>query len=303
MSHPVSPPRVSAWLPIAALGLLSLVWGLTWLVAKVALSYAPPLALATSRCIGGALSLVVVTRLSGRRLTLVAPMQTVWVALTQVTGFLGFQTWALVEGGPGKTAVLIFTMPIWMLLLARPVLGERIRGLQWAAALATVTGLTLIIAPWDLHASVLTEALGLAAAVCWAVATVLVKRLRRTHDVDALVLTTWQMLIGTVPLLLVMGFVEERPTQWGWVYAGSLAFLSVGSTALGWWLWSWVLQRVPAWEASLSVLGTPVVAIVGGAVLLGERFKALDIAGIVLIGAGLGLLTLFGWMSSRPRLR
>jgi drug/metabolite transporter (DMT)-like permease len=47
-----------------------------------------------------------------------------------------FQTWALVEGGPGKTAVLIFTMPIWTLLLAWPILGERVRGKQWLAAAA-----------------------------------------------------------------------------------------------------------------------------------------------------------------------
>ena len=52
-----------------------------------------------------------------------------------------FQTWALVEGGAGKTAVLIFTMPIWTLLLAWFFLGERIRGKQWLAAASTLTGL------------------------------------------------------------------------------------------------------------------------------------------------------------------
>lgn len=300
MSDPTD-PRDAGWRAPAALALLCLIWGLTWVVAKVALGYAPPLALAATRCVGGAIALICVTRASGRRLSLVAPWQTLMIALTQVTGFMGFQTWALVEGGPGKTAVLIFTMPIWMLLLARPVLGERIRGLQWLAALATLAGLTLIIAPWDLRSSVLTQVLGMAAALCWAVATVLVKRLQRSHDVDTLALTTWQMLIGTLPLVVLLWLVPERPTAWGAPYLGCLVFLSVCSTALAWWLWSWVLTRVPAWEASLSVLGTPVVAIVASAIWIGERFRVVEVAGMALIGSGLALLSLVGWLSGRTR--
>jgi drug/metabolite transporter (DMT)-like permease len=78
-----------------------------------------------------------------------------------------------------------------------------------------------------------------------------------------------------------------------------MVFLSVASVALCWWLWVWILDRVPAWEASLSVLGTPVVAILSSRLALGEAFKASEVAGILLIGSGLALLSLFGWMSSR----
>jgi drug/metabolite transporter (DMT)-like permease len=45
-----------------------------------------------------------------------------------VSGFTILQTSALVEGGPGKTSVLIFTMPIWTLLMSWPLLGERVQG-------------------------------------------------------------------------------------------------------------------------------------------------------------------------------
>ena len=61
----------------------------------------------------------------------------------------------------------------------------------------------------------------------------------------------------------------------------------------------WILDRVPAWEASLSVLGTPVVAILSSRMTLGEEFKTSEIAGILLIGGGLLLLSLFGWLSAR----
>lgn len=287
------------WLPALALVVLSLTWGYTWVVAKHGLVYAPPFAFAAERCVGGALSLIVVLKLMGRPFKLVAPWQTLGIGLTQVAGFMVFQTWALVEGGPGKTAVLIFTMPIWTLLMAWPILGERIRGKQWLAAASTLTGLLLIIEPWDMHASLFSKFLGLMAALCWGTGTILIKRLRSTTPVDLLTLTTWQMALGAVPLVLLALVVPEQPTHWTPSFIGILAFMSVASTALCWWLWIYILDRVPAWEASLSVLGTPVVAILSSRLTFGEEFKTLEIAGILLIGGGLALLSLISWAASR----
>lgn len=287
------------WLPALALIVLSLTWGYTWVLAKQGLAYAPPFAFAAERCVGAALALIIAVKLSGRSLKLVAPRQTIAIGLAQVSGFMIFQTWALVEGGPGKTAILIFTMPIWTLLLAWPILGERVRGKQWLAAASTLGGLILIIEPWDMHASLFSKFLGLMAALCWATGTILIKRLRGMTPVDLLTLTTWQMIFGAVPLVLLAFIVPERPTEWSGSYIGILAFMSIASTAMCWWLWIYILDRVPAWEASLSVLGTPVVAILSSRLTFGEAFKTSEIAGIVLIGSGLALLSLLGWAASR----
>lgn len=287
------------WRPALALAVLSLTWGYTWVLAKQGLQYAPPFAFAAERCVGGALSLVLALRLMGKPLKLVAPWPTVGIALTQITGFMVFQTWALVEGGPGKTAVLIFTMPIWTLLLAWPLLGERVRGKQWLAAASTLTGLLLIIEPWDMQSSLFSKFLGLMAALCWACGTIQIKRLRSTTKIDLITLTTWQMLLGAIPLIGLSLIVPEPATQWTAHYIGLLAFMSIGSTALCWWLWAYILDRVPAWEASLSVLGTPVIAILASRLTFGEAFKTSEIAGILLIGGGLALLSLLSWAASR----
>ena len=292
----------SRWGPVIALVALSLIWGYTWVLAKQGLAYAPPFAFAAERCVGGALSLFLVLKLLGRRMRLVAPWETLAIGLAQVTGFMAFQTWALVEGGPGKTAVLIFTMPIWTLLMAWPMLGERIRGPQWLAAGSTLAGLMLIVEPWDMHTSLLSKFLGIMAALSWAIGTILIKRLRSRHEVDLLSLTAWQMVLGAAALVILAVAVPERPTAWTVPYMGILAFMSIASTALCWWLWIYILDRVPAWEASLSVLGTPVVAILSSRLLLGEAFKATEISGILLIGSGLALLSLLGWMASRRSL-
>lgn len=287
------------WLPALALLVLSLTWGYTWVLAKQGLVYAPPFAFAAERCVGGALTLILVLKLMGRPLKLVAPGPTLAIGLTQVAGFMVFQTWALVEGGPGKTAVLIFTMPIWTLLMAWPLLGERVRGKQWLAAASTLLGLVLIIEPWDMHSSLFSKFLGLMAALCWATGTILIKRLRSTTPVDLLTLTAWQMILGAVPLVVLSLVVTERPTEWTLSYVGILAFMSIASTAMCWWLWIYILDRVPAWEASLSVLGTPVVAILSSRLTFGEEFKTGEVLGIVLIGSGLALLSLLSWAASR----
>ena len=287
------------WLPALALLVLSLTWGYTWVLAKQGLTYAPPFAFAAERCVGGALTLILVLKLIGRPLKLVAPGPTLAIGLTQVAGFMVFQTWALVEGGPGKTAVLIFTMPIWTLLMAWPLLGERVRGKQWLAAASTLIGLLLIIESWDMHSSLFSKFLGLMAALCWATGTILIKRLRSTTPVDLLTLTAWQMILGAVPLVVLSLVVTERPTDWTLSYMGILAFMSIGSTAMCWWLWIYILDRVPAWEASLSVLGTPVVAILSSRLTFGEEFKTSEVAGILLIGTGLALLSLLSWAASR----
>ncbi len=292
-------PSYRRWLPALALLVLSLTWGYTWVLAKQGLVYAPPLAFAAERCVGGALTLILVLKLMGRPLKLVAPGATLAIGLAQGAGFMIFQTWALVEGGPGKTAVLIFTMPIWTLLMAWPLLGERVRGKQWLAAASTLLGLLLIIEPWDMHSSLFSKFLGLMAALCWATGTILIKRLRSTTPVDLLTLTAWQMILGAIPLVLLSLVVTERPTDWSVSYLGILAFMSICSTAMCWWLWIYILDRVPAWEASLSVLGTPVVAILSSRLTFGEEFKTGEVLGILLIGSGLALLSLLSWAASR----
>jgi drug/metabolite transporter (DMT)-like permease len=293
------PSNRDRWLLPLGLFVLSVTWGYAWVLSKQALDYAPPFAFAAERSIGGALALLAALKLAGRPLKLVAPGATLAIGLIQITCFMALSTWALVEGGPGKTAVLIFTMPIWTLLLAWPILGERIRGAQWLAAASTLTGLLLIIEPWNMYTSLFSKFLGVMAALCWAIGTVLVKRLRARQPVDLLSLTAWQMLLGAVPLALLAVVVPERPTDWSAAYIGILAFMSVISTAFCWWLWIILLDRVPAWEASLSVLGTPVVAIISARLLMGEDFSSGEVMGILLIGTGLALLSVIGWAANR----
>jgi len=285
--------------PVLALIFLTLTWGYNWVLVKQGLDYAGPFAFSAQRNVSGALALLLALKWLKRPLRLPAPGMVLAIGLVQGGGFMVLQTWALVEGGAGKTAVLIFTMPIWTLLMAWPLLGERIRGRQWGVAATAAVGLLLIIAPWNLHTTLFSKFLGVMAALCWAGGNILIKRLRSRHPVDLLVLTTWQLIIGAVLLVALAAVVAEPPTKWGGTFIGILAYMSVVSTGLCWFLWVYILDRLPAWEASLSVLGTPVVAILSSRLTFGEEFQATEVAGILLIGSGLVLLSLLSWAASR----
>ncbi len=285
--------------PVLALIFLTLTWGYNWVLVKQGLDYAGPFAFSAQRNVGGALALLLALKWLKRPLRLPAPGMVLAIGLVQGGGFMVLQTWALVEGGAGKTAVLIFTMPIWTLLMAWPLLGERIRGRQWGVAATAAVGLLLIIAPWNLHTTLFSKFLGVMAALCWAGGNILIKRLRSRHPVDLLVLTTWQLIIGAVLLVGLATVVAEPPTKWGGTFIGILAYMSVVSTGLCWFLWVYILDRLPAWEASLSVLGIPVVAIVSSRLTFAEPFAASEIGGILLIGTSLALLSLLGWLQSR----
>lgn len=293
---PLMPAQRRAVLALIA---LTLIWGYSWIVAKLALHYVAPFAFAAQRATIAAIALFLALLIMRRPLRPSLPRQTAINGLVQTGAFLALQTWALVEGGPGKTSVLIFTAPIWTLLMARPFLGERILANQWLAAAITLAGLILIIEPWQLQTTLLSKLIGLLAALSWAASTVMVKRLRARHDIDTMSFNAWQMAFGALFLSLVAMLAQEPATRWDGSYIALLIFLGIVSTAFGWFLWLYVLDRLPAWEASLSVLGVPAVANLAARWQLGETVSGIELSGMLLIGAGLALLSLFNWRQQR----
>ena len=284
---------------LVALLLLTLIWGYNWVLTKQALEYAAPFTFAALRSVGATFAMFAVLILTSRPLKLVAPQKTFWFGLCNCGLFLLFQNWALVAGGAGKTSVLAFTMPIWTLLLSWVLLRERVRGAQWLAAAATLVGLVLIVDPWSFHASLASKALGILAALSWSAATIMLKRWRSELAGDLLTVTAWQMAFGSAFLLLTAALVPEPATRWTPQFIVILVYIILVSTALAWFLWLYVLERLPAWQAGLSVLGVPAVTLLFSRMQLAERVEPLEVAGILLIGCGLALLSFLNWRAER----
>ena len=264
-----------------ALALLALVWGYTWVGIKIATQDASPYVVAGARLAIATLILFAVLALTRRSLKPPPVGPTVVLGLLQTTGWTLLQTLAVSLAGAGKSAVLGYTMPFWTALLAWPFLGERIAGLRWVALGLAATGLALVVAPLDRHAFV-SDGLAVVAGISWAASAVYAKRLRASHDVELLSLTAWQLLWGTLPLVILM-FVLPMHIRWTASFVASMAFISIGGGALGWFLWMFILSRLPAGVAGIASLATPVVGVLSAALQLHEIPSRTELAGMALI--------------------
>lgn len=127
--------------------ILAVIWGYNWVVMKHALNYAGPFEFSAMRTFFGALCLMALLFVLRKPLRPREVPIVLVLGLLQTVGFTGLISWALVGGGAGKTAVLTYAMPFWVMVLAWPLLGEKIHGTQWLAALCSIMGLVFILDP------------------------------------------------------------------------------------------------------------------------------------------------------------
>lgn len=283
-----------------ALALLALIWGYNWVVMKIGLEYAEPVTFAALRTFLAALGLLVVLAALRRPLRPVAIGYTVVIGLLQTTGFVGLLMLALQSGGAGKTSVLTYTMPFWLLVLAWLFLGERVRGVQWVAVALALAGLLLVLGPWRLEGT-LSSVLAVSGAVCWAASAIVVKRLQARRHVDLLSLTTWQMLFGSLPLVALAFVLPQSGPEWTGVFVLTLVYNVVLGNAVAWLLWLYGLRTLSAGAAGLGTLITPVIGVAAAWLQLGERPDAWEAAGMALIIAALTVVTVRGLLAGgRP---
>jgi len=271
----------------AALALLALGWGYAWVVLKIATRDGAPLAVAVLRNGIGAVALLAFLAATRRPLRPPPFGPTFVLGLLQTVGFTIPQTVAVALGGAGKTAVLAYTMPFWLVLLAAVFLGERLtRGRLAALALAGV-GLALVIGP--LHSgSALPSLLGVLSGIIWAASAVWALRALLRRGYDLLSATAWQAVWGSL-VLAALALAFPGPVRWSPEFVGSVLFLGLVANALGWALWAYVLTILPASVAGLGSLATPVVGVASAAVQLGELPTRAELAGMAFIVVALAV--------------
>ena len=268
-----------------------LIWAYSWIVMKQVLAYVGPFDFAALRYLLGAAVLFIVLVIARQPLRPPPLLLTIGIGVFQTAAFQGLGQWALRTGGAGHVALLAYTMPFWAVLLAWLMLGDRpTRRHVIGLALAAV-GLLCIIEPWRAMGSVASTALAIAAGICWAVGTVLTKRMFLRHKPSVLNLTAWQMLAGGIALGIVALLVPQRPIAWTGALIAGLAYSVVIASSIAWWLWSIVLQRLPTTVASLSSLGVPIVSVLLAWVILHERPSLMEWVGIAFVVAGLAAVS------------
>ena len=276
------------WLAMGALASAAALWGLMYVVSRVALPSVPALPLVVMRV---AISLVCLAPFAMReRFWRVSRRQIGWLALIGLTGYtcslsLQFIGTALTSASLGS--LITSAAPAFIVLFAA-LGGERPTARATLALLIALAGVALIVGV-DVPAGVsLPGALALVgAAVSWALYTVLGRRL--AGELPLLTTLYWGLLIGglaVVPLAAPQWPSLDQmrhysPTLWLQIlYLGAIAM------ALAFFLWNYGFKYLPSDVGAVFGLFQPLVGVALGVTLLGERLTWLGVVGALGIVAG-----------------
>jgi drug/metabolite transporter (DMT)-like permease len=267
-----------------------------YVVSKVVLDVIPPFALVTLRLVLGiAVLWVMIARRGGAGFTRRQILQCVGVGWIGYGVSLGFQFTGTKLSTASNGALVTSATPAFILLFAAWILKEKITPQRISALLLATVGVIAVIDPRTARISpdlFIGNLSLIAAALTWALYSVLVRRV--TQELDVLAATMvffWGGLIVSVPL----GGIELASPGIGeitWGVIVGVLYLGIISTALAMFLWNKAFANLEAGVASLTFFAQPVVGAVLGALLLGEHLSFLFLVGGGLIGLGL-------WVAAR----
>jgi drug/metabolite transporter (DMT)-like permease len=290
---PTAPERRAgiAWPAVLALVLVPFLWGYNWVVMKSALAFIGPFQFAAWRFVPAAV-LMLGFMAATRRPLLVRPLGAVaWVGILQTGLNTALALLALRQGPAGRSALLCYTMPFWVVGLGWLFLRERPGRVQGVALLTAAAGMALVFAGGSgAGGNLAAAALATGSGLAWALGAVLTRRLLVRERVDTLAMAAWQNLFGGLALWVVAILVPERPATWSHYLVFAVAYEILPATAVAWLLWTALLKHVSAGVASLAILATPLLGLLASAVQLGERPRGMEAAGLVLLAAALLLV-------------
>lgn len=267
------------------------IWGGMYVVSKVVLEVVPPFSLLATRLIlgAGALGLVILFR-RGSRLTSRQMRDSFLVGIVGYGISLGFQFVGTKLSTASNGALVTSATPAFVLLFAPYLLGERTTPRGILALAVSTLGVLAVIDPRtaDFSSTLFMGNLSLlAAALTWALYSVLVRKVAQSADVLA---SSAVMLAGGIPSSILFGIFEVNRQGIGEIttgIVGGILFLGIISTALAMFLWNYAFARLPASTASLTFFAQPVVGSLLGWFFLGEHITPLFLIGGLLIGTGL----------------
>ncbi|HUT51367.1 MAG TPA: DMT family transporter [Alphaproteobacteria bacterium] len=283
---------------------LWLVWGTSWPAMRMVFTEVPVWQFRAVTCAISGIALLAIALATGERWRV--PWRH-WGVLIAAAIF-NMVIWQICVGyglsmlGAGHGAIITYTLPIWTAAISVLVLKER---LTWRKALAVALGAAgvLVLLSSD-FAAIGTSPLGaaylLAAAIGWAIGTIIVKRVAWT--VGMYTLAGWQLLISCVPMTAIALAAEpfmlhqiRGDTLWAALYVTFIALIA------GYALWFKIVEHFPAIIASLGSLMVPVLGVASGALILGEPLGWIEGAALALVLTAISLV-LFGGAKAKRAL-
>ena len=277
---------------LVAVGLVSFFWGTTWLAAKKGIAYMPALQLAGVRQFCGGSIYLIYFLFKGHKLpTREQFIQFTWMSIIMFVASNGLSTWSVQFIPSGLGAVIGAIAPIWIAIFSVTLFRETKFNMVTIIGLVLgFGGIIIIFSDYidDLFNSKFSLGilLGIVATMTWGLGTLYT--VKHSKNLDPYYSLGWQMFISGIILTGISRVTgqykplsEINPVAWY-----SVAYLVTIGSVISFLAFIYALKRLPAAQASVYAYINPIVAVIIGAILAGEKLN-------LIIGLGT-LVTLFG---------
>ncbi|MGC7406931.1 DMT family transporter [Pandoraea pneumonica] len=297
-----SPARSHAGLIFA---IVIVMWGVNWPVSKALLTHVSPWWSTAFRSTVGMITLFIICAATRR---LILPKRgdlpvILSVGLLHMTVFSLLVAISLQYVSAGRSAVLAYTTPLWVMPAARLWLGEELTPRRLVGIAFGLLGIAVMFNPmafdWHNRNAVFGNALVLASAFVWAIAIVHMRAHRWVNG--PFELSPWQLLLASVILCTLAAVFDGAPRIVGVAgFAGLMTYGGIIGGGVAYWLAGVVTRQLPAGVTSLGLLGVPVVGTLASAFLLRESL-GLDVwLALALIVGGIALGTVSKPTAAKP---
>ncbi len=192
----------------------------------------------------------------------------------------------------GRTVVIVYTMPLWAMLFAWPLLNEKPTLTRLIALGTGLTGLAILMSQdfGHLNDAYTGAACTLVGAIAFGLGTVWMKRRLWTNDPT--VIAGWQLLLGSLPVIpfwILLGddINWSQVTFISWI---NFAFIILVSNVLAYFAWFRVLRVFPASVSGLGTLAVPIVGVLASAAVIREQIGGHEVISLILIITALLLI-------------
>ncbi len=274
------------------LGILSVLWGSSFLLIKVGLDDLPPFTLVLGRLIIAAIALNLIVIASGQRMPRSLSLWGAFIIMGALNNLIPFSliSWGQTQVASGLAGILTAMTPVFTVVLAHALTqDERLTGSKVAGVVLGIAGVATMIgvgALQGLGAHALAELAIVGGAFGYAAAGIYGRRFK---GMPLLVVASGQVTASAVLMIPIATSYDQpwnlpMPSLSTW---GAVVGLALFSTALAYVIYFRILGTAGPTNLQLVTFLIPVTAIMLGVVVLGETFSGQHIAGVVLIGLGL----------------
>lgn len=269
-----------------------IVWGANWPIMKSGLAHITPLWFSTIRFAMGGLTLFILQMVTR---TLYWPTRQdlpliLSVGLLQMLAFTALGAMAMTQIDAGRSAILAYTTPLWVVPASLLIFRESISRNQWIGTLCGMLGVAVLFNPfaldWSDSIQLKANLMLLTGSLCWGICILHIRHSKGNGN--AYQLAPWQMLTATVPLTLISYWYEGPFTGDGSIELWQIAlFMGPLATAFCFCAVNSASQKLSSTSMSSSMLGVPVVGLLMSVAFLGEVLSISLLIGTVLISSGI----------------